>query len=141
LAKLGMRQTIMVGYSDSTKDGGYLAACWGLYRAQAELYGVAESAGVHLTFFHGRGGSLGRGGGPAARSIASLPEHTVDGAIRITEQGEVLAERYDDPQIAHRHLEQVVAATLMSGASKRPDESAWAQRMNRLRDRAYAAYR
>src|SRR6185436_15068690 len=102
----------MVGYSDSTKDGGYLAACWGLYQAQSQLQAVAEKHGVALTFFHGRGGSLGRGGGPAARGILSLPSESLDGTLRLTEQGEVLAERYDDVQIAYRHLEQVAWATL-----------------------------
>ena len=112
LKRQGGRQTVMIGYSDSTKDGGYLAACWALYRAQIAMHEVAERHGVSLVFFHGRGGSLGRGGGPAARSIAALPAHTVDGAIRITEQGEVLVDRYDDRRIGYRHLEQVIGATL-----------------------------
>ena len=98
LAAHGDRQIVMIGYSDSTKDGGYLAACWNLQRAQADLHDVAAARGVKLTFFHGRGGSLGRGGGPAARAILSLPTPAFDGSLRLTEQGEILAERYDDPQ-------------------------------------------
>ncbi len=135
-------QTIMVGYSDSTKDGGYLAACWCLYQGQSELHKVCSRHGVQPVFFHGRGGSLGRGGGPAARSIMSLPPQTVAGAIRMTEQGEVLAARYDDPGIAFRHLEQVTAATILveaeSGEQPRPE---WLHYMKVLADRAYEVYR
>ena len=114
LRRQGDQQMIMLGYSDSTKDGGYLPACWSLYRAQQALTEVAEKHGVKLVFFHGRGGSLGRGGGPAARSIMSLPAGTFRGQLRLTEQGEVLADRYDDSEIAHRHLEQVVGSSLLA---------------------------
>ena len=114
LSRRGDVQTVMIGYSDSTKDGGYLAACWALYEAQSTLHAVAQSRGVRVIFFHGRGGSLGRGGGPAARSILSLPRESLTAGLRMTEQGEVLADRYDDPRIAGRHLEQVVWATLMT---------------------------
>lgn len=138
----GSRQTVMVGYSDSTKDGGYLAACWGLYRAQSDLQRVADKFGVKLTFFHGRGGSLGRGGGPAARGIYSLPPDALDGSLRLTEQGEVLAERYDDDQIAYRHLEQVTTATLLASAlPARTAKPAWAGIMEQLSRRSYEAYR
>jgi len=109
---LGNTQIVMIGYSDSTKDGGYLSACWNLYDAQVAMQQAVAQHELDVVFFHGRGGSLGRGGGPAARSILSLPPHTVDAGMRITEQGEVLAERYDDPHIAHRHLEQVLSALL-----------------------------
>lgn len=142
LKRCSGKQIIMVGYSDSTKDGGYLTACWALYRGQARMHAVAEKHGIQLVVFHGRGGSLGRGGGPAARSIASLPAHTVDGAIRITEQGEVLADRYDDPDIAYRHLEQVVSATLLTelqGEAPTPD--AWVQMMDRVSQASLTAYR
>jgi phosphoenolpyruvate carboxylase len=114
------RQMVMVGYSDSTKDGGYLAACFGLQAAQERLHRVASARGVRLTFFHGRGGSLGRGGGPAARGILSLPPETLDGSLRLTEQGEVLAERYDDAEIARRHLDQVAWATLVASTTPPP---------------------
>ena len=119
LAGRGDRQMVMVGYSDSTKDGGYLAACCGLQAAQERLHAAAAARGVKLTFFHGRGGSLGRGGGPAARGILSLPPETLDGRLRLTEQGEVLAERYDDAEIARRHLEQVTWATLVASTLRR----------------------
>lgn len=142
LRRQGSRQIVMIGYSDSTKDGGYLAACWGLYRAQSDLQRVAERHGVRLTFFHGRGGSLGRGGGPAARGIYSLPPDALDGSLRLTEQGEVLAERYDDDQIAYRHLEQVTSATLLASAlPARTAKPAWAGVMERLARRSYETYR
>ncbi len=142
VVKQASRQTVMVGYSDSTKDGGYLAACWGLYRAQSDLQRVADRFGVRLTFFHGRGGSLGRGGGPAARGIYSLPPDALDGSLRLTEQGEVLAERYDDDQIAYRHLEQVTTATLLASAlPPRTAKPAWAGIMEQLSKRSYAEYR
>ncbi len=112
VAATGDKQICMVGYSDSTKDGGVLAANWRLHTAEREMAQVAQKHGVKLMCFHGRGGALGRGGGPAARGILSLPAESVDGRIRITEQGEVLAERYDDPEIAYRHLEQVAWATI-----------------------------
>ncbi|MEM6392978.1 MAG: phosphoenolpyruvate carboxylase [Planctomycetota bacterium] len=106
------RQTVMVGYSDSCKDGGYLASNAGLYHAQRALARTAKDHGIDLVLFHGRGGALGRGGGPAARSVLTLPPEAVNHRMRITEQGEVLADRYDDPDIALRHLEQVAWATL-----------------------------
>ena len=124
LQQQGQRQTVMIGYSDSTKDGGYLAACWALYRAQTQIHEVAQRHGVAVTFFHGRGGSLGRGGGPTARAILSLPSATFDGTLRLTEQGEVMAERYDDPQIAGRHLEQVTWSVLLAGTRKNVNGSA-----------------
>ncbi len=136
------RQIVMIGYSDSTKDGGYLSACWSLYKAQQQLHRVASERGVELTFFHGRGGSLGRGGGPAARGILSLPEGTFHGSLRLTEQGEVLADRYDDPMIAHRHLEQVVWSSLLAGGeSTTPDKKDWGDTMERLAVGSYQKYR
>lgn len=105
-------QMVMIGYSDSTKDGGYLAANWNLYKAQRALAEVAQELNIRLVFFHGRGGALGRGGGPAARSILSLPVRVAREGMRVTEQGEVLSERYDDPAIAYRHLEQLLWAQL-----------------------------
>ena len=115
----GNVQCCMIGYSDSTKDGGYLAANVGLQAAQRRLAAYAAKRGVELMLFHGRGGALGRGGGPAARGILSLPPRAVEGRLRITEQGEVLAERYDDPQVARRHLEQITWATMLVSAGSR----------------------
>jgi phosphoenolpyruvate carboxylase len=139
---LGDRQTVMIGYSDSTKDGGYLAAQWALDSAQRDLQKVAEEFGVTLTFFHGRGGSLGRGGGPAARGILSLPTKAFSGSLRLTEQGEVLAERYDDPEIAHRHLEQVTWSVL-TAVSRLPQATPaeWTATMESLAAESLAAYR
>jgi phosphoenolpyruvate carboxylase len=142
LAGLDDRQIVMIGYSDSTKDGGYLAACWNLQRAQVDLHDVAAARGVKLTFFHGRGGSLGRGGGPAARAILSLPTPAFDGSLRLTEQGEILAERYDDPKVAYRHLEQVLWSVLVAsaqGVTKIP--TAWSQRMDQFAAASFACYR
>jgi phosphoenolpyruvate carboxylase len=136
------RQTVMLGYSDSTKDGGYIAACWSLYEAQQKLERVAEGHGIQLTFFHGRGGSLGRGGGPTARSIRSLPAGTFNGSLRLTEQGEVLADRYDDPRIAHRHLEQLIWSSLLAcGQPICVEEEAWTRLMQRLSNSSFTAYR
>ncbi len=138
----GDHQLVMLGYSDSTKDGGYLSACWSLYRGQQELQRVANQSKIGLTFFHGRGGSLGRGGGPTARSIRSLPVGTFRGALRLTEQGEVLADRYDDEQIAHRHLEQVVWSTLLAGGDPpEPDPAEWTETMHAMATDSFDHYR
>jgi phosphoenolpyruvate carboxylase len=135
-------QTIMVGYSDSTKDGGYLAATWALYKAQSALSDVAGAHGVRLVFFHGRGGALGRGGGPAARAILSLPPHSFSAGLRMTEQGEVLADRYGDPQIAYRHLEQVVWATLTAtGRPPAAPSPLWLEVMEELSRSSLERYR
>ena len=142
LAGRGHRQIVMVGYSDSTKDGGYLAACYGLQTAQGNLHAAAKARGVSLTFFHGRGGSLGRGGGPAARGILSLPPETLDGSLRLTEQGEVLAERYDDTEVACRHLEQVSWATLVASSVRRSEpRREWTDVAARMSERSWTVYR
>ena len=142
LQRQGDCQIVMLGYSDSTKCGGYLSACWSLHEAQQELHESAAAYGVELTFFHGRGGSLGRGGGPAARGILSLPAGTFTGTLRLTEQGEVLADRYDDPAIAHRHLEQVVWSSLLaSGEPTAPDKEDWSKMMDQLAKVSYHHYR
>ncbi len=136
------RQTIMLGYSDSAKDGGYLAACWALHEAQRELARVGTKNAVNLTFFHGRGGSLGRGGGPAARGILSLPVGSFTGSMRLTEQGEVLAERYDNPLIAYRHLEQVTWSALLATTQTAPAGlDSWTPIMRHLSDASQRAYR
>ena len=111
-------QEIMLGYSDSAKDAGLLPATWALYRAQEELAEAANQAGVSLTLFHGRGGTVGRGGGsPAFQGLASLPPGTVDGSIKITEQGEVISQKFGLPDISDRSLEVMLAGTLFTSIS------------------------
>ncbi|MGE2725007.1 phosphoenolpyruvate carboxylase [Mycolicibacterium pulveris] len=105
-------QEVMLGYSDSNKDGGYLAANWALYRAELDLVESARKTGIRLRLFHGRGGTVGRGGGPSYEAILAQPPGAVTGSLRLTEQGEVIAAKYAEPQIAHRNLETLLAATL-----------------------------
>jgi phosphoenolpyruvate carboxylase len=109
-------QMVMIGYSDSNKDCGYLAASWAPYRAQESIAQVCDAHGVALTLFHGRGGSVARGGGPAGRAIRAQPPGTLRGRFRVTEQGETIASRYADHDLAHRHLEQIVSAVLLASA-------------------------
>ena len=139
----GRQQQIMIGYSDSGKDGGYLRANWMLFKAQRQLAETCERQDVRLTLFHGRGGTLGRGGGPANRAILAQPPESVRGRIKLTEQGEVVSSRYANPDIAHRHLEQLVNAVLLS-SGRRPQydqEAEWAAVMDRVSDAAYVKYR
>src|SRR5581483_5056176 len=110
----GDSQEVMLGYSDSNKDGGYLAANWALYRAELDLVDTARKAGIRLRLFHGRGGTVGRGGGPSYEAILAQPPGAVSGSLRLTEQGEVIAAKYAEPRIAQRNLETLVAATLES---------------------------
>lgn len=110
----GQHQEVMLGYSDSNKDGGYLAANWALYRAELDFVEAARTTGIRLRLFHGRGGTVGRGGGPSYDAILAQPPGAVNGSLRITEQGEVIAAKYAEPRIAHRNLETLLAATLES---------------------------
>ncbi|KWX66679.1 phosphoenolpyruvate carboxylase [Mycobacterium sp. NAZ190054] len=112
VAARGDSQEVMLGYSDSNKDGGYLAANWALYRAELDLVESARKTGIRLRLFHGRGGTVGRGGGPSYDAILAQPPGAVQGSLRITEQGEVIAAKYAEPRIAHRNLETLLAATL-----------------------------
>ena len=140
----GDHQTIMLGYSDSNKDCGYLAANWALFKAQETITRACEDAGVAFTLFHGRGGTIARGGGPAARAILAQPQGLIHGSIRITEQGEVLSTRYHDPDIAHRHLEQVVYGALLAihqARHPKPAPQAWRDCMERMAAASLAAYR
>ncbi len=138
-----LRQQVMIGYSDSNKDGGYIASNWSLYEAQEHLSDVCKAQGVRLQFFHGRGGSIGRGGGPTNRAIRSEPPRSLHGEIKITEQGEVIAYRYGNNAIAYRHLNQVMHAMLMQmvapDAHDIPD--AWRSAMAYLSDAGRDSYR
>ncbi len=108
----GGLQEVMLGYSDSNKDGGYLAANWALYRAELDLVEVARESGIRLRLFHGRGGTVGRGGGPSYEAILAQPPGAVRGSLRLTEQGEIIAAKYAEPPLATRNLETLLAATL-----------------------------
>jgi phosphoenolpyruvate carboxylase len=110
----GGSQEVMLGYSDSNKDGGYLTANWAVYRAELALVEMARKTGIRLRLFHGRGGTVGRGGGPSYQAILAQPPGAVNGSLRLTEQGEVIAAKYAEPQMARRNLESLVAATLES---------------------------
>ncbi len=144
LGARGMRQEVMLGYSDSTKDGGYLGANWALYRAQGELAAVAAAAGVELTLFHGRGGALGRGGGPLGSAIRAQPPETQTGRLRITQQGEMMSHRFLPAEIAERTLEQVLVAVCDAagrGAAQRAVPPQWRRAMDEMAERSRQAYR
>lgn len=136
-------QVIMIGYSDSSKDGGYLASTWGLYSAQERLAAACAEHGIVLELFHGRGGSIGRGGGPASRAILAGPPAAMGGRIRMTEQGEVIAYRYGNPGIARRHLHQVVHGALLATArpADRDRNPEWFAAMDEMGEIARATYR
>ena len=121
LAQRDNCQEIMIGYSDSNKDGGYLRSSWSLYQAQERLAQICSAYDVKLTLFHGRGGSIGRGGGPANRAILAQPPGSVQGRIKLTEQGEVISARYSNRAIAKRHLEQLVNAVLIASCETHHD--------------------
>ncbi|MGL4550648.1 MAG: phosphoenolpyruvate carboxylase, partial [Gemmataceae bacterium] len=143
VALRGDRQEVMIGYSDSNKESGFLQSVWALYRVQMELKGMGERAGVSVPFFHGRGGSIGRGGGPANKGILAQPAGTVAGRMRLTEQGEMIADRYGHPAIAERHLEQVLNATLLASFPAEADAppAEWERIMDRLASSSRRAYR
>jgi phosphoenolpyruvate carboxylase len=141
----GGAQTVMLGYSDSNKDAGYLTANWALHRAQRALAAVCGRHGVQLTLFHGRGGTVGRGGGPTNRAVLAQPPESVGGRLRLTEQGESITNRYTNPPLARRHLEQLVHAVLVA-SGKPPVASpsrggAWEQAMAELSPLAESSYR
>nr|WP_249170937.1 phosphoenolpyruvate carboxylase [Burkholderia vietnamiensis] len=145
IAHQGAEQEVMLGYSDSNKDGGFLTSNWELYRAELALVDLFRDRKITLRLFHGRGGTVGRGGGPTYQAILSQPPGTVNGQIRLTEQGEVIASKFANPEIGRRNLETVVAATLE--ASLLPQSNAPAQlpafeaAMQALSDAAMASYR
>ncbi len=139
---IGHRLEVMVGYSDSAKDAGLMQAAWALYQAQEAMLQEARSRGVKLVIFHGRGGTVGRGGGPSHKAIGALPPGTLDGAMRLTEQGEVIQAKYGLHGIAMRNLELYVTA-LAEGTLRPPVEPKpeWRALMDRLAERAKDAFR
>jgi phosphoenolpyruvate carboxylase len=144
LEQRGGRQWVMLGYSDSGKDGGTLASRWGLQRAQVELLELASAAGVRLSFFHGRGGSASRGGARIAPALMSSPRGSVAGVLRVTEQGEVIHRKYGIRALALRNLEQTVGAVLRASLRPREQESredAWRGHMGRLAAISRQTYR
>ena len=145
LVSCGNRQRIMLGYSDSSKDGGYLTSTWELYKAQEALLSAGRAQGIEIELFHGRGGTVGRGGGPAYQAILAQPPDTVRGRLRITEQGEMINLKYGLPEIALRNIDSAAAATLLATspfghAADRPD-SRWLELMEQMSSSAFAAYR
>jgi phosphoenolpyruvate carboxylase len=137
----GDRQEVMLGYSDSNKESGFVAANWLLYRAQAALAEVTDREGVELTLFHGRGGTVGRGGGRVDRAILGQPPGTVRGRLKLTEQGEVVAERYGNPSIALRHLELLAGAVIAADRLAALAPPSAVELMDRLASASSAAYR
>lgn len=140
----GTFQEIMLGYSDSSKDGGFLAANWTLYDTQSKLARVCREAGVDVRFFHGRGGTVGRGGGRANRAIMSQPPGSFEGRIRFTEQGEVISFRYGVPPLGHRHMEQIVSAALLASSARTappPVKREWRAAVQSMAERSLGVYR
>ena len=136
------RQEVMIGYSDSAKDGGRLAAAWALYTAQEDVVAACAARGVHLTLFHGRGGTVDRGGGPARLAIQSQPPGSVKGSLRVTEQGEAIDAKFGILGIALRTLEDYATATLASSLRPASDpERRWRDRMQQLAETSRATYR
>ena len=143
LSRSGDLQEVMLGYSDSGKDAGYVTSNWTLYKAQGLLSSVAREHGVRLRLFHGRGGSAGRGGGPSYQAIMAQPPGTLDGRIRITEQGEVVSFKYSMRGLARRNLDTVLAAVLEASADDHPVEPdpRWVEVMEDLSVTARKTYR
>jgi phosphoenolpyruvate carboxylase len=143
LASRGGLQEIMLGYSDSNKDGGYLTANWELYRAQKALVDLGRAAGVRMRLFHGRGGTVGRGGGPTFEAILAQPNGCSASGARLTEQGEVIAAKYSDPELGRRNFETLISASLLANfsATKRAENELWWSIMGQLSKSACATYR
>jgi len=137
-------QMVMIGYSDSNKDGGYVMANWALYQGQESITRVAQKHKVALTIFHGRGGTIARGGGPANRAIRAQPPGSINGRFRLTEQGETIAVRYSNPELAHRHLEQIVHAVLVASSPAKPKleiPAAWRMALEAMSATSRLSYR
>jgi phosphoenolpyruvate carboxylase len=139
----GDMQEVMIGYSDSNKETGFLQSSWMLYQAQRALADTGRRTGVRIQIFHGRGGAIGRGGGPANHAILAQPNNTIAGRLRFTEQGEMMADRYGSAGVAERHLEQIVNAVLRASCASADDKppSTWERLVERLAERACRHYR
>ena len=140
----GGLQEVMLGYSDSNKDGGYVTSGWELYQAEVGLVELCKKHGLRLRLFHGRGGSVGRGGGPSYEAIVALPPGAVDGQIRLTEQGETISSKYTNQEVGRRNLEILASATLEASlmhANAEPVPKPYVQAMEEISKRAFAAYR
>lgn len=138
-------QEIMLGYSDSNKDGGYLSSCWTLYKAQQQLTAIGDEFGVKVTFFHGRGGTVGRGGGPTYEAITSQPLKSIKDRIRLTEQGEVIGNKYGNKDAAYYNLEMLVSAAINRMITHKKSDTNTPNRyeaiMDQVVDRSYDIYR
>ncbi|VPP33330.1 phosphoenolpyruvate carboxylase [Streptococcus pneumoniae] len=138
-------QEIMLGYSDSNKDGGYLSSCWTLYKAQQQLTAIGDEFGVKVTFFHGRGGTVGRGGGPTYEAITSQPLKSIKDRIRLTEQGEVIGNKYGNKDAAYYNLEMLVSAAINRMITQKKSDNNTPNRyeaiMDQVVDRSYDIYR
>ena len=138
-------QEIMLGYSDSNKDGGYLSSCWTLYKAQQQLTAIGDEFGVKVTFFHGRGGTVGRGGGPTYEAITSQPLKSIKDRIRLTEQGEVIGNKYGNKDAAYYNLEMLVSAAINRMITKKKSDTNTSNRyeaiMDQVVNRSYDIYR
>ena len=138
-------QEIMLGYSDSNKDGGYLSSCWTLYKAQQQLTAIGDQFGVKITFFHGRGGTVGRGGGPTYEAITSQPLRSINDRIRLTEQGEVIGNKYGNKDAAYYNLEMLVSAAINRMVTHKKSDSHTSDKYERIMDqvvnRSYQIYR
>lgn len=138
-------QEIMLGYSDSNKDGGYLSSCWTLYKAQQQLTAIGDEFGVKVTFFHGRGGTVGRGGGPTYEAITSQPLKSIKDRIRLTEQGEVIGNKYGNKDVAYYNLEMLVSAAINRMITQKKSDTNTPNRyetiMDQVVDRSYDIYR
>lgn len=144
LASRGMAQEVMLGYSDSNKDGGFLTSGWELFKAELDLVKVFEKHQLRLRLFHGRGGSVGRGGGPSFQAILAQPAGAVQGQIRLTEQGEVITAKYGNPEVGRRNLEVLAAATMEASLlshTEAPPKPEFLSAMEELSDHAFRAYR
>ncbi len=144
LQSRGGVQEIMLGYSDSNKDGGFLTSGWELYKAEVTLIDVFRRHGIRLRFFHGRGGSVGRGGGPSYEAVLAQPDGAVEAGIRVTEQGEVIAGKYLNPELGKQNLENLVAAMLevaLLHPEKPPPREEFLTAMEELSNTAYGVYR